>query len=78
MHLIVMTVMINARVRKQHLRATAERDATVMTVMIHITKMLCPRTTSAVPRCKARQRPKSTCIEAVNWIKNPDGRPQTS
>jgi len=49
-----MTVMINARVREQHLRATAERDATVMTVMIHITTMLCPRTTSAVPKMQSQ------------------------
>ena len=54
MHLIAMTVMINARVREQHLRATAERDATVMTVMIHITTMLCPRTTSAVPKMQSQ------------------------
>jgi len=50
-HLIAMTVMINARVREQHLRATAERDATVM---IHITTMLCPRTTSAVPKMQSQ------------------------
>jgi len=46
-----MTVMINARVREQHLRATIERDATVM---IHITTMLCPRTTSAVPKMQSQ------------------------
>jgi len=49
-----MTVMFNARVREQHLRATTERDATVMTVMIHITTMLCPRTTSAVPKMQSQ------------------------
>jgi len=44
-----------------------------------------PHHDDAVPKnhqCGAKDakpdRPKSTCIEAVNWIKNPDGRPQTS
>jgi hypothetical protein len=51
--MIAMTVLIDARVREQHLRTTAERDATVM---IHITKKLCPcpRTTSAVPKMQSQ------------------------